>query len=321
MRAEPLLTLLKSVQKQTLYPDEILIIDGSINDETKIILENNQFENLKYFLVSDENRGLTKQRNFGINKVGDIIEIVCFLDDDTVLEEDYFQKIMNTYKDYPKALGVGGYIINETKWEKVNKDYKVSINEFYFDGWKRKDGSRFVLRKKLNLDSDCPPGFSPGFSHGRSVGFLPPSGKVYEVEQLMGGVSSFRKHVFDRLSFSTYFEGYGLYEDADFTLRVSKTGKLYLNTAAKLDHFHAASGRPNQYKYGKMVVRNGWYVWRVKNSTPKLKDRFKWNAITVLLTLIRFSNTITDRNKKGAFTEAIGRTVGWWSLLFDKPKK
>jgi len=29
----------------------------------------------------------------------------------------------------------------------------------------------------------------PEFSHGRSVGFLPPSEKIYYVEQLMGGVS------------------------------------------------------------------------------------------------------------------------------------
>jgi GT2 family glycosyltransferase len=165
------------------------------------------------------------------------------------------------------------------------------------------------------------PGFSPLFSHGRSVGFLPPSNKVYEVEQLMGGVSSFKKSIFEKLSFSTYFEGYGLYEDADFTLRVAKIGKLYLNTGSKLHHFHAESGRPNQYQYGKMVVRNGWYVWRVKNIKPDFKARLKWNAITILLTLIRFTNVITDKNKMAAFTEAFGRTVGWWSLFLNKPKE
>jgi GT2 family glycosyltransferase len=319
MRPEPLLKLLQSVQSQTVYPDEILIIDGSLNNETEVVLSQNQFENLKYYLVDNENRGLTKQRNFGINKVNDTVEVVCFLDDDTVLEPNYFENLLQTYNQFPDALGVGGYICNEIKWEEVADNYIPKINEFYFDGWKRKDGSRFILRKKMNLDSDCPPGFSSNFSHGRSVGFLPPSNKTYEVEQLMGGVSSFRKSVFKEFSFSTYFEGYGLYEDADFTLRVAKTGKLYLNTLAKLNHYHAVSGRPNQYYYGKMVVRNGWYVWRVKNAKPNMKERLKWNSITILLTFIRFTNVITDHNKKEAFTEAMGRTIGWWSLLFNKP--
>ncbi|WP_394775068.1 glycosyltransferase family 2 protein [Flavobacterium sp.] len=320
MRPEPLLKLLQSVQKQTLYPDEILIIDGSTNKETETILKDNKFEKLKYFLVSDEERGLTKQRNLGISKVMPNCEIVCFLDDDTILEENYFEELIKTYSTYPKALGVGGYVTNETKWEKAGNDYKTSINEFYFDGWKRKDGSRFVLRKKLHLDSDCRPGFLPLFSHGRSVSFLPPTDKIYEVEQLMGGVSSFRKSVFEKLSFSTYFEGYGLYEDADFTLRVAKTGSLYINTAAKLGHFHDESGRPNQYYYGKMVVRNGWYVWRIKNPNPALKDRIKWNLITILLLLIRFTNILSEKNKKTAFTEALGRSVGFLSLLVTKPK-
>ena len=137
---------------------------------------------------------------------------------------------------------------------------------------------------------------------------------------LMGGVSSFKKTVFESLKFSTYFEGYGLYEDADFTLRVAKIGKLYINTAAKLNHYHDASGRPNQYQYGKMVVRNGWYVWRVKNPKPLLDARLKWHTITILLTVIRFSNTFTTRNRQEAFTEALGRTIGWWSLCFNTPK-
>lgn len=319
MRPNPLLSLLNSVKVQTLYPDEILIIDGSTNDDTKAILEQNSFRNLSYFLVAKEDRGLTKQRNFGVSKVSNDSGVVCFLDDDTVLEPTYFEELLKTYSIFPDALGVGGYINNETKWEKTAVDYKPSVYEFVYDGWKQKDGSRFVLRKRLGLDSNTKPGFLPEFSNGRSIGFLPPSGKIYEVEQLMGGVSSFKKSVFNSFQFSTYFEGYGLYEDADFTLRLSKTGKLYVNTKAQLGHFHEQSGRPNKYQYGKMVIRNGWYVWRVKYSNPSLKAKFKWNVIVLLLTFIRFSNIFTTNKRMEAFTEFAGRTVGWFSLLINKP--
>jgi glycosyltransferase involved in cell wall biosynthesis len=320
MRAKPLLDLLSSVNNQTWYPDEILIIDGSTNDETQKALEINKFQNLSYFLVDSEHRGLTKQRNYGISKVSDGIDIVCFLDDDTVLEKEYFENLIGTYSIFPEALGVGGYITNESVWQKVTEDYIPNINEYFFDGWKKKDGSRFVIRKKLGLDSNLPPCFMPEFSNGRSVGFLPPSNKTYEVQQFMGGVASYKKSILENIKFSDYFEGYGLYEDADFTLRLSNIGKMYLNTAARLAHYHDGSGRPNKFSYGKMVIRNGWYVWRVKYPNPSLKARFKWNLIVFLLTIIRFSNTFTTSDRKEAFTESLGRTVGWFSLIFNKPK-
>ena len=319
-RPLPLLKLLESVKKQSFYPNEIIIVDGSTDDETENILNENTFLNLKYFKVDTTNRGLTKQRNFGILHTSTDSEVVCFLDDDTVLEPDYFKELIKTYNLFPDALGVGGYIINETNWEKTTEDYLPSAKEFVYDGWKQNDGSRFVLRKKLGLDSNVQPGFLPEFSHGRSVSFLPPSGKIYEVEQFMGGVSSFKKNIFHELTFSTYFEGYGLYEDADFTLRLSKKGKLYVNTNAKLSHYHDPSGRPNKFKYGKMVVRNGWYVWRVKHSKPSFKAKIKWNLITILLIMVRISNIFNTNNKREAFIESLGRFIGWCSLIVNKPK-
>lgn len=318
-RSQPLLKLLLSVQHQTLYPNEILIVDGSPDDFTKEMLTQNSFQNLKYFKVDETDRGLTKQRNYGIARVEEASEVVCFLDDDTVLEPAYFEEIIKTYTLFPEALGVGGYITNETNWTKTTSDYQAKANEFYYDGWKRKEGSRFVWRKKLGLDSNRPPGCLPEFSHGRSIGFLPPSGKIYEVEQLMGGVSSFRKSVFKEFQFSTYFEGYGLYEDADFTLRLSKVGKLYINTNAQLGHYHDASGRPNQCDYGKMVVRNGYYVWRVKYPNPSFKAKIKWHLITLLLTAIRFTNVATTSKRKEALTETFGRISGWVTLFFNPP--
>lgn len=320
MRPQALANLLESIRIQQLYPHEILIIDGSTNTETQDQLAQTKIPDLHYFLVDSNQRGLTKQRNFGLSKVADDIDVVCFLDDDTVLAPDYFEQLLQTYTEYPDALGVGGYISNESQWEETPAHYQPTIHEFYFDGYKKQDGSRFVLRKRLGLDANVPPGYLPRFSHGRSVGFLPPSGKTYAVEQLMGGVASYKKSIFTHFQFSTYFEGYGLYEDADFSLRVSKTGSLYINTRAQLAHYHDYSGRPNAYRYGKMVVRNGWYVWRVKWPNPNWNDRLQWNCLCLVLTLVRFSNTFTTAHKKEAWQEAWGRTIGWWSLLFSKPK-
>ena len=320
MRPKSLRNLLESVTLQSRYPNEILIVDGSINDETAEMLSKYSLEHLKYYKVSDEDRGLTKQRNFGINKVSEEIEIVCFLDDDIILTPSYFETLLSTYQFYPEALGVGGYITNEVNWRLLKPSEKTNPKQFSYDGFVRAESARFILRKKIGLDANSPPACMPDFAHGRSVSYLPPSGKVYKVELFMGGVASYRKKVLDTQKFSEYFIGYGLYEDADFTLRLSKIGALYVNTAAQLSHHHEPSGRPNQYTYGKMVVRNGWYVWRIKHLSPSLKARLKWNATSFLLTLIRYSNAITQSKKKEAFTEALGRTSGWLSLLINKPK-
>lgn len=318
MRPKPLLQLLKSVNEQTLYPNTIIIVDGSPNIKTELLLVDNSFRNLYYHKVDESHRGLTKQRNYGISLVDDKTEIICFLDDDTILKPNYFEVLLNTYAEKPDALAVGGYITNEVEWKL--SDNTDSKNNFYYDGWQRLEPARFKIRGIFGLKPDVKPGFMPSFSHGRSISFLPPSGKVYPVEQIMGGVSSYRKEVFKTLEFSTYFEGYGLYEDADFSLRLAKKGKLYINTAAQLNHYHEASGRPNKFSYGKMVIRNGWYVWRIKYDNPTLKARFKWHVTAILLTKIRVLNVITTRYKKEALTESLGRIAGWFSLFFNAPK-
>ena len=318
-RPKPLLQLLQSVQEQTLYPDEILIIDGSTNEATQFILEQNHFQNVHYFLVPKEHRGLTKQRNFGIDKVSADGEIVCFLDDDTVLSTDYFEQLVTTFQSDVTISGVGGVATNENKWKAKKEGEHFNPKHYYeWEGYVYKEGQRNVLRNYLGLQSNEGPGKMPNYSHGRTCGF-PLNGKTYEVDLLIGMSMAFRRCVFNQIQFSPYFEGYGLYEDADFSIRAMQFGKNVINTKVQLNHFHHPSGRPNQFHYGKMVVRNGWYVWRVKNPKPLLKHQWKWHAITLLLTFIRFSNTFTSNQRKVAFTEACGRTVGWWSLIFNKP--
>jgi GT2 family glycosyltransferase len=319
MRPKPLTDLLASVKIQTLYPDEIIIVDGSTNEATKQILANSIFQNLKYFLVDAVHRGLTKQRNFGVSKVDQDSEIVCFLDDDTILEPNYFEEIINAFKADIDVVGVGGIAINENLWKKKNHEKTYNPKKYYeFEGYIYPEGLRNVVRNYLGLQSNLTSGRMPEYSHGKTCSF-PITGKVYEVDLLIGMSFSFKKSVFEHVGFSTYFEGYGLYEDADFSIRAQKYGKNVITTKAQLSHYHNPSGRPNQYQYGKMVVRNGWYVWRLKYPKPSWVARFKWHAITLVLAIIRGVNVITTAQRKEAITEFLGRMTGWFSLFFNKP--
>lgn len=326
LRPVPLLQLLKSVRVQSLRPDEIIIVDGSKDHETAKAFEQNdlfigEFKNsIHYFLVDSQHRGLCKQRNFAISKLSVDSEIVCFLDDDTVLEADYFKELLDSFAVDSSIVGVGGVDINSNTWKPLKPNKSYNPKRYYvLDGYVYKEGLRNVLRNYMGLQSNLAAGKMPEFSHGRSCSF-PLNNKTYEVDLLIGMSMAFRKRVLDEIGFSTYFEGYGLYEDADFSIRALAFGKNVVNTKAQLSHFHHPNGRPNQYQYGKMVVRNGWYVWRVKNPNPNWEARLKWNAITVLLLLIRFGNVISTEERKAAFTEAVGRAVGCCTLLWNKPK-
>ena len=175
----------------------------------------------------------------------------------------------------PKAVGVGGSIITKNTWRKLSNNETPIYDDYVRENYIRKLGSRNVLRKRLGLLSNENPGIMPRFSHGFSIGFLPPSDKIYPVEFFMGGVASYRREIFEKIKFSEYFIGYGLYEDMDFCLRASRIGQLYVNTAAKCEHLHEEAGRPDRFKYGRMVVENGWVVWKEGTSKSRFRSCFK----------------------------------------------
>jgi len=129
---------MRSVEGQTIIPDEILIVDGSKDDVTLETIKNSEFRiqnsELFYFKVPPEHRGLTRQRNYGIDRVSNTMDVVAFLDDDVILQADYFEKLLTTYELHPQAVGVGGYITNEISWAKTDHKNSKDLNHFYFDG-------------------------------------------------------------------------------------------------------------------------------------------------------------------------------------------
>ena len=245
-------------------------------------------------------------------------DIVCFLDDDLILEKDYFKQLIQTYQTHPDAIGVGGIDLQENRYFKKEPGVQYDAFNYYeLDGWVAPEPLRYRLRKIVGLMPQSPPGIIPPYSNGRSS--FPPNGIIYRVEHFMGGISSFRRTVFDKLQFSTFFEGYGLYEDFDFTVRASRLGTLYVNTSAQVWHLHEPSGRPDHFKYGKMVIRNGWYVWRVRYPAPTRIARLQWHLLQWLLILIRFSNGITGPHRTAALKETAGRIYAWILLFISKP--
>lgn len=319
-RPQALARLLDAVARQTRRPDEVLVVDGSPDAASEHAIAHHLAPpaHSRYLRVAPEARGLTRQRNLGI--VHTQARLVAFLDDDTVPEVDYFAQILAAFEQHPDAVGIGGYLTG-TAWQRGAEPAGDSHAHYRHGAWTRAEALRWRLRRRLGLDSPLPPGWMPPSGHARSLGYLPPDGRVYRVEFLMGGAATWRRSLLEKRAFSHLFDGYGLYEDLDFSLRTRGLGALYLCTRARLAHLHEPVGRPRPLRYGRMVTRNGWRVWRTRWPKPALGDRCRWWMTTLLLAACRLGGGIRGPHRLQALAETAGRLAGAAEVLVQPPSR
>ncbi len=313
--------LLESLVEQTRRPDDILVIDGSPDDETAhAIATCDAGAPVRYVRVPPEERGLTRQRNRGIAETDarSPRDIVAFLDDDTIPAPTYFAEVLACFERHPEAVGVGA-ALDEVTWRQVDHGADIETGEYAHLGWARREDLRWRLRRALRLDSTAPPGHMPPGGHPRPLSFLPPDGNDHRVEFLMGGAAAWRHGLLARLGFSPYFAGYGLYEDLDFSIRAHREGSLFLATRARARHEHAPSGRPNRFRYGVMVARNGWLVWRARWPRPPIRSRLKWWLTSAVLAGCRLADAFRSPPLP-PLTETLGRGAGLLSVLVRHPE-
>ncbi len=330
--------LLASLDDQARPPNAIWVVDGSPDDETEQAVKRFQARVvgdravgdeppcLQYVRVPEEERGLTRQRNYGIAAIGARAphDVVAFLDDDTIPAAGYFAEILACFDRHPEAVGVGA-ALDEVAWRRLDDpaggpNNGRAIRGVYEHGsWVRREDIRWRLRRAVGLDSTAPPGHMPPAGHARPLSFLPPDGRDHAVEFVMGGAAAWRHGLLEQVRFSPYFAGYGLYEDLDFSLRAGRVGPLFLTTRARARHDHAPTGRPNRFRYGVMVSRNGWLVWRRRWPRPALRDRAAWWSTSLLLAACRLADASRGRPLP-ALTETAGRVCGLVSLLVRPPE-
>jgi len=213
-----------------LHPDQIIIVDASENTATRdVAAEFSGLENLEYYHTE---KGLTRQRNFGLTKATG--EIIGFFDDDVVLDNDYLEKMIAVFdNDKPQKIGgATGYVYTNV--------LKVSFLLRCFYKIKDLVGSENRLMKYYEM-TPMP---------------AKPFKEIIPLRFVSGCNMFFRKEVFNEFVFDPLFEGYGLGEDKDFGLRVSKKWKIVGVGPARLYHLFEPAGRPNLRKLGKMMFVN-----------------------------------------------------------------
>jgi len=233
---------LRSLLEQSVGPDEIIVVDDGALAELPLRREC-EAAGIRCRYHRKKTPGLTASRNIGIAMATG--EIIFFLDDDVVLLPNYLAEIFRVFEDYKDGDlgGVGGVIANRkpmTFFRRIRVTYDII---FMITG----------IREGRVL----PSGFCADY--GKSLFALK---RLAEVDFLPGGVSAFKREVFDDFSFSEEYQGYGLGEDKDFSFRVAGKYKLIINPAAGLYHYESVRMRPDKFMNGREAVLSRFYFFR-----------------------------------------------------------
>lgn len=226
---------IRSILDQTVRPYEVIVIeDGEATDfplETEC-----RALGIRCVYHKKDIPGLTASRNAGVRLAGG--EIVFFLDDDVVLFPDYVEEMLSIYQtsDHDGMLGGVGGLIDNTRPLKLDNYLFYPIKVLF-------------LTSGIREGRVLPSGFCTDFGTTPFVLKQP-----VPVDFLSGGVSSFKKEVFEHFSFSDNYRGYGLGEDKDFTFRVSKKYRLMVNPRARLLHHESPKMRYDKRRMGRAFV-------------------------------------------------------------------
>lgn len=298
-RPDDLDNCLDSILAQTRLPDEIILVDdGDLGGFPKQELF--EAKGIDCFYVQKSVPGVTESRN----KAAELArgKILVFLEDDVVLFDNYIEQLMLIYETQDKdgsLGGVGGIIENEglTPLEALGE--RIPFVLFGISGFK--EGR--VLRSGFATD------------YGRT-GF--PISEVQQVDFLLGGVSSFKKEIFDEFKFSNRYRsasGYGQGEDKEFSYRVSRKYKLFINPAARLFHYSAPKKNFNRFIKGRAFVLSRYYFFSESVKKSPVDWLFFWYAI-LGYTLYQTAKLITFKRKE--WDRWRGVFAGIWDIVRNK---
>jgi len=253
-RATTMVGTLESILRQTLVPEELVVVDQSLADDTKAVtLETSrQIEStgrtapeIVYIL----DRGLTgagAARNVGINRArGDIL---VFLDDDVVLEADYLEKLLAVYQRDPSVGGVSGMITNYSR-PPLRERF---LEEFFCIGPFRDERLRLYWRAQELRQSN-----------------------PVRIRKVSGCVMSIRRTALNGQCFDAEYPGAGS-EDVELSWRLSERWPIMMAPQARLVHLRTKTG-PARENWLSYTVKCQYYLFhKVWNTSIKNRLCFVW---------------------------------------------
>ena len=216
-RPDGLLEAVSSVLEQSRLPDELVIIDQSQDDRSSRAVHDLFLScgpQPKLIYIHDTNvKGLVEAKERGVQESS--VDIISFIEDDVVLMPNYFEMMEKGFKQKPDMLGCSGVLLHIPTYTKI---YRILFHIFH---------RGIFYDPRIDVHKN-------GKEHGVEEDKIIMSQSTY----LSGGISAYRRGVFDKVKFDT-MNGFFMYEDIEFSTRASLYfGKenFFINHAMKLDH-------------------------------------------------------------------------------------
>lgn len=298
-RPAPLAETLRTLLSQSVLPHEVVIVDSSDSQDTKLVVEraaaSAPFPVRYLFSRTPSAAG---QRNAGIDvSTGDI---VMFIDDDVDLDSRFVEELSRPFiEDVAGEVGgVSGTIVNQT----YTPPRRVN---------------RFILGLVIGDRSEE----WAGRIIGPAVNFLPRDipDTVQRVEWLNTTGTAYRRSVLTKYRFGHAFSGYSFAEDVHLSCRVAQEYLLLNTTRARF--FHHDLGQQTHRDWislGRSVVINRFEILTVILGRCRRIDHMRFFVYEVLYGTIAaiVSSRLKPKRMRNLAAMMLGKLHGFcivWS--------
>jgi GT2 family glycosyltransferase len=232
---------------EALVPAQLIIVDASPDDAAEARVRQRDdlahlAEQVSYYRVAGDLKGLTRQRNFSMQTVQ--TDLLVFFDDDIVLLPGCLRALDDAYRAHSdEAVGIGAFTVGD---EIMRPEARL----------------RWQLRRMAGMLPALEPGRYYRSGMQTTWAFMRSTDEVVEGDWLHGCAMLWKTEIARAEGFNKLFLGYSNGEDLEFSLRMKQHGRLYVAGRARLLHIRDSEGRPDIYKMGYMNLHNAHYIHR-----------------------------------------------------------
>lgn len=253
----------QSIASQGIWPMEIIIVDQSSHPSTetdfqKLFTKKKQSVKIKV-LPCPNISGLTAARNLAfLHASGEIIQ---YMDDDSALEQKYFEKLLPFFLQTKIHAACGRIIEPKQRFHPLAKYFQ---KVFYRGPFQQIREEWYHHKNPKDLYTNTLP-----------------------------GVSAFRREVLQKYKFDENLSGGCLGEDVEFSFRSKKEFLFLLATRPKIRHLPHQKNRSN--KLNQAMEKSRFYKYHFnKNIQKTLKNKIAY----IWLNISFFLHAIADLSPK-----------------------